>query len=356
MGNPEICIAGAGIIGLSLALELHHRGVTVIVYERSAPLSQASTAAAGMLAVSDPENPQELRALSDFSLSLYPEFLHRIELLSGKTVPFQTSITLQASHKGDVISGADATALVPQLVQGDHRFFRLEEFSLDPRQLAQALLAAVRAAGIPLHSDSPVLEVHSLHETVEVITTVGPVRAQRFIDCAGAWAGVSSELPPQTIMPRKGQMLALELPASLPLEVVVRAPGIYIAPRTKGPNAGRAIVGATIEDKGFDTVVHPDDITRLHARAAELLPPLASARVLESWAGLRPATADGLPLLGELPGRPNHLIAAGHYRNGILLAPATATVLADIVTASTPTLDVARFSPERFVGADRIRS
>ena len=125
MGHSEICIAGAGIIGLSLALELRHRGATVEVYERDAPLSQATSAAAGMLAASDPENPQELRALSDFSLSIYPEYLARIAALAGETVSFQTSITLQASAKGEAISADEAAVLIPQLVPGGHRFIRL---------------------------------------------------------------------------------------------------------------------------------------------------------------------------------------------------------------------------------------
>jgi glycine oxidase len=353
MDRPEICIAGAGIIGLSLALELNHRGATVAVYERGIPTAQATTAAAGMLAAEDPKNPLELRALADLSLSLYPGYLAQIESLAGEAVPFQTSTTLEASRQSQAISSGQVQALLPQLVPGSHRFVRLEEHSLDPRQLAQALLAAVRARRIPVHTDSPVLEVRSQKDGVEVFTPSECVAAKRFIDCTGAWAGVSAELPPQTIAPRKGQLLALELPASLPLDIVVRAPEIYIVPRTKGPNAGRAIIGATIEDKGFDTSVNPEDIARLHARAAMLLPALASARVLESWAGLRPATADGLPLLGALPGRPNHLIAAGHYRNGILLAPATAVVLADLIAEATPMVDVERFSPERFAGASR---
>ena len=143
-------------------------------------------------------------------------------------------------------------------------------------------------------------------------------------------------------------MLSVALPASLPLDLVLRTPDVYIVPRTKGPGAGRAIIGATIEDAGFDTTVHPADIASLQAKAAALLPPLASAAVLESWAGLRPATPDGLPLLGPLRGEPRHLLAAGHYRNGILLAPATARVLADLATGVAPALDVTAFSPARF--------
>jgi glycine oxidase len=142
-------------------------------------------------------------------------------------------------------------------------------------------------------------------------------------------------------------MLAVSLPPSLPLHLVVRTPDIYIVPRTSGPNAGRAIIGATIEDAGFDKTVHPSDIDHLRSLAAALLPPLADAPQLEAWAGLRPATPDGLPLLGALPTQPNHFIATGHYRDGILLAPATAHVMAQLLLGETPSIDLAPFSPDR---------
>jgi glycine oxidase len=348
MGQPDFCIAGAGIIGLSLALELHRRGATVTVLEQDTPLAQASTAAAGMLAAEDSENPPQLKPLADFSISLYPAWLARIELLSAIRVPFQTAVTLQSFDSRAALPVTAAMDLLPQLVPGSHRFVRLDEHSLDPRQLAQSLLAAVRATGIDLRTHTPVLSVRSLTDSVEIATPSSHLSALRFIDCTGAWAGVSASLPPSTVVPRKGQMLSVALPPSLPLDLVVRTPAIYIVPRTQGPNAGRAIIGATIEDKGFDKTVHSADIASLHAQAAALLPPLATATVLESWAGLRPATPDGLPLLGALPGRPHHLVATGHYRNGILLAPATAQVLADLVTGVAPSIDVTAFSPARF--------
>jgi glycine oxidase len=142
-------------------------------------------------------------------------------------------------------------------------------------------------------------------------------------------------------------MLAVSLPPSLPLRLVVRTPDIYIVPRTSGPNAGRAIIGATVEDAGFDKTVHPSDIAHLRSLAAALLPPLAEAPQLEAWAGLRPATPDGLPLLGALPTSHNHFLATGHYRDGILLAPATAHVMAQLLTGEAPSIDLAPFSPNR---------
>jgi glycine oxidase len=142
-------------------------------------------------------------------------------------------------------------------------------------------------------------------------------------------------------------MLAVSLPPSLPLRVVVRTPNIYIVPRTSGPSSGRAIIGATVEDAGFDKTLHPADIAHLRSLAAALLPPLADAPQLEAWAGLRPATPDGLPLLGALPTLPNHFIASGHYRDGILLAPATAHVMAQLLSGEAPAVDLAPFSPAR---------
>ena len=145
MAEPDFVIAGAGIIGLALALELDRRGVSVVVLERERALAQASTAAAGMLAVDDPSNPPALHALARLSATLYPAFLDRIAELSGLRVPFQTSSTLQAVSDPLLDSDPlpDPTELVPQLVPGDHRFTLLAEHSVDPRQLAGALLTAV---------------------------------------------------------------------------------------------------------------------------------------------------------------------------------------------------------------------
>ena len=131
------------------------------------------------------------------------------------------------------------------------------------------------------------------------------------------------DLPPSWIQvtPKKGQMLAVSLPESLPLRLVVRTPSVYIVPRTSGPNAGRAIIGATIEDAGFDKTFHPSDISRLQSLAARLLPQLANADQLEAWAGLRPATPDGLPLLGALAANRNHLLPPATSATASCLRP-----------------------------------
>jgi glycine oxidase len=354
MHHPDICIAGAGIIGLTLALELHHRGIRVTVLDQATPLAEASTAAAGMLAAADPHNPPQLRPLADLSLSLYPNFLDRLHTLSGISIPFQTHTTLQALPPGipstsNKLTPEDLTHLLPALITGDHHFILLDEQSLDPRQLATALLAAIQTTTIDLRPNTPVLSVRSLNNGIEVHTPTGVLHAKQFIDCTGAWASATSHLSNIQVVPKKGQMFSVSLPPSLPLHVVVRTPDIYIVPRTSGPNAGRAIIGATLEDAGFDKTTHPSDVARLRSLAAALLPPLADAPQLEAWAGLRPATTDGLPLLGPLSVNPNHFIASGHFRDGILLAPGSAHVMAQLLSGETPSIDLAPFSPTRTV-------
>jgi len=395
MLHADICVAGAGIIGLSLALELHHRGARVIVAESSSPLQQASTAAAGMLAAEDPDNPPQLLALSRHSRALYPEFLARIQHLSGVAVPFQTSLTLQqlehprtaavahpAPSSIDEISAeaplAFASERIAQLLAPGSdlsRFQLLREHSIDPRQLAPALLAAIRATSIQLLTDSPVHSTRAMPHAVRIETANGTIEARQFVDCRGAWTadqatdlGNESELTAANesayaVVPVKGQMLALAIPPGLPLDITLRTERFYIVPRLHGPQAGRAIVGATVEHAGFDTTVHPADIAALHARAAALVPGLASARIVDTWAGLRPATADRLPLIGAHPTKVHHFVATGHFRNGILLAPATAQVMADLLlhqphhdaplhrdvqSQHARTIDLSAFSPARF--------
>lgn len=306
VAHPDIIIAGAGVIGLSLALELHHRGARVTVFDPGTAMGQASTAAAGMLAAEDPHNRPALIPLSRLSLSLYPEFLHRIESLSGLCVPFQTYTTIQHLADGQSL--------------------RLAEHSLDPRQLAAALVHAVHATRIDLRE-------HVAHVT----QTYG----QPLIDCTGAWCHRN-----HLVRPRKGQMLRFQLPADLPLREAHRNDHAYILPRTLGPQAGTAILGATLEDVGFDIQTHTADLEALRSLATGMLPELAAAPQLEAWAGLRPGTPDDLPLIGALS--PHEFLATGHFRNGILLAPATANALADLIEGKQPAISLAAFSPHRF--------
>lgn len=343
----DVCIAGAGIIGLSLALELHRRGLRVTVLDQSMPLSEASSAAAGMLAAADPHNPPQLRALANLSVELYPAFLEQVQQLSGQSVPFQTHTTLQSiprSSTENPLTASDLSHLLPSLRQGNHRFILLDEHSLDPRQLGPALLAAVESTSIDLRSHIARVASEVSGDGVRVTTPSDSFYAHRFIDCTGSW---SASTPGIEIAPKKGQMFYLSLPAHLPLHFVVRTPEVYVVPRTIGPNSGKVLIGATVEDAGFNKTVHIADIRSLRALASNLLPIFAESEPIESWAGLRPGTSDDLPLLGQHPDKPNHLFATGHYRNGILLAPATARVMAQLVLGEQPVVDLSAMSPAR---------
>jgi len=336
---PDYVIAGAGIIGLSLALELDRRGASVTVLDAGLATKQTSSAAAGMLAVGDPLNPPALLPLAQLSASLYPAFLDRLSALSGTRIPFQTRTTLESGAAN--LSLPEPRALIPQLDPGPHHFHLLQENSVDPRQLAAALLDAIRATRIELREHTSLQRIAATPTSVRIQTSAEALEASALIDCMGTWS-------PAPVSPRKGQMLAVALPPDLDLTCVVRTPDIYIVPRTEGPNAGRAIIGATLEDAGFDLTVHALDVLTLNARAVKLLPTLASAKFLESWSGLRPSTADGLPILGPAPRQTRYILATGHFRNGILLAPATAHVIAQLLSGEEPSIDMTPFTPTRF--------
>ena len=331
--TPDIVVIGAGVIGLAIALELQNRGVSVTVVDRGQSLGGASTAAAGMLAADDPCNPPELRELSRLSAERYPAFLGRLESLSGIAVPFQTNSTIQYRDDGSTL--------------------RLAEHSLDPRQLAAAVRAAVDATSIRLLEHTRIATIDQDAGGAKIqLSGGGAIATQAVVYAAGAWTSEAMAAlggDAISITPCKGQMLRVRLP--LPLDEVHRSERIYICPRTRGPQAGTALIGATVQDAGFDTSVHAVDLDALRALAAKLIPELiseAAAPMVESWAGLRPATTDRLPILGACS-RPGQFIATGHYRNGILQAPGTALVMADLLEGKVPAIDLSALSPLRFV-------
>jgi glycine oxidase len=353
MHEPKhVAIAGGGVIGLACALALRGRGMQVTVLEAGEAVKEASWAAGGMLAVEDPENPLSLLPFSRYSRGLYSQFLQVIEELSGQHVLLRTHETVQvvdAVHvysAGVRLSPDEARSLVPGLRVTHHNYRLLEEASLDPRELCTALRSAVVAAGVTLHEQERVLSADSEGKDVLLTTARRAMRANAFVNCCGAWAAsldASAE-----ITPCKGQMLVVAQPEGPLLTRVLRSPDVYLIPR----GDGRVVIGATIEQAGYSRQVDPAALSLLRQRAAALWPPAAEAPEVESWAGLRPASADGLPSIGrcersENPGGAAQFIAAGHYRNGILLAPGTAHLIADLVSGVAPAIDLASFVPSR---------
>lgn len=360
MNTSDIVIAGGGIIGLSIALELASEGLRVIVLERGRAMSEASWAAAGMLAAHDPENPSVLGPLSKLSLSLYPAFLDHLQRLSGQNIPLRTRRALQGSRRGErfstqagnlagLIDATTAIEVVPGLNIQGRQFLLLEEDSLDPRDLCLALPRAVVASGVELAEETAVLGVKVRGQSIVVETTNGNIDAGAFVNSCGAWAGslhgTTGNFAPERlgIEPRKGQLVTVQMPDSESLKRVLRTPEIYLVPR----GDGRIVIGATIEHRGFDKAVDSDVVQTLVDEACALWPPLAAARVVDTWVGLRPGSGDGLPLMGRCGG--DHLwMAAGHFRNGILLAPATARIMRQLLAGERPEVPVGPFAPARF--------
>lgn len=355
MQHADVAVAGGGIIGLATALELASEGLRVVVFERGLTMCECSWAAAGMLAASDPETPSALRPLSELSLRLYPEFLATIERLSGQKLPIRTTQTLQGSHVSlpgmDILNPNAINAAVPGLRPVSLRFILLEEQSLDPRDLVRALPEAVKAAGVTLLEENKVIAVRPQSNFVRIQTTQGEWGALNFINACGAWASDLDDIP---ISPRKGQILLVESPE--PLTVAIRTPDVYIVPR----DSTRVVIGATVEHVGYDKRVDPAVISWLQRAAAELWPPLRNAWVLESWAGLRPATPDFLPVIGpsdaiddetrisDSRGTPKTWLALGHFRNGIMLAPGTARVLRQMILKQPVGVECGPFAASRF--------
>jgi len=340
--SSDVIIAGAGVIGISLALELRERGAGVLVLDRQEPGREASSAAAGMLAATDPETPGPLRALALEGARLYPQFVQKIESKSGIQVDFRRQGTIAIGQERPVtgeyrpLSPDELRRTEPHLEAGGLAACFVAEDSVDPALFMQAALESARKSGIEIRSGVHVRSMKSAGDQVEVITDQGRLLAGAAVNCCGAWSGAP-------VKPRKGQMLYLQPTRTGLLQHVVRAPGAYIVPRS----SGKVLVGATVEDVGFDKTVDPQTIRQLHSAAARYVPELASAAILESWAGLRPGSPDDLPLMGET-GQKRIFLASGHFRNGILLAPVTARIMADLIAGRPAGMNINAFAPQRF--------
>ena len=357
MKTWDVVIAGAGIVGVSLARELRKHGASVLVVERGEPGREASHAAAGMLAWCDPMLPHPLRWLAKASAAMHPEFAQEIEDESGMRVDLRTEGTIAyfpapptgeaaafvASGDWRVLTADELMRLEPRLEYSGEAAYLTPEGSVDPRALIAASVKAAKHRGVDIASGSAVTAVEiEGGRAVAACTAKTRYAAGKVVNCCGAWAGQVQPFSFPT-RPVKGQMLCVVAERHGLVKHVVRAPDVYVVPRSDG----RILVGSTLEDAGFDKRVDPETIQRLHQAAASLVPELGESRMLETWAGLRPGTPDTLPLLGATEVE-NYFVAAGHYRDGILLAPLTALVMSQVVRGLRPDFDLSAFSSARF--------
>ncbi len=346
MKSWDVIIIGAGIIGLSLAISLRKQGLRVLVVERGQPGREASSAAAGMLVGSGLESPPALHPLATESARMYPEFVHEIEDESGLKVDLREQGTILVSRHSDLPDWAESITaerlqlLEPELVLASSAAY-IGERSVDPRALVAATVKAARHHGVDISSGS---EVHALLISGDRVSGVQSEKtsypAGVVVNCAGAWAGGIAPLK-FPLRPVKGQMLALV--GGPAIKHVVRADDVYLVPRSDG----RIVVGSTIEDAGYSKQTNAETIQQLLHAALELVPALANAKVHDDWAGLRPGTPDGLPILGDSRVK-GYFVCSGHYRDGILLAPITAHLMTELILGRPLSHDLTPFSPARF--------
>lgn len=350
----DVAIVGGGVIGLSCAWRAARRGARVAVVERSHPPAGATRVAAGMLApvgelaFGEPE----LLEMTLAAAELYPDFVAELEAASGVLTGYRHDGALHVALDRDEAAelrrvhelqrslglGAEwlpprrcrelEPGLTPSFNGGVHA---PDEASVDPRALAASLLAALEAEdGIELLFGSGVEAALLDGDRVAGVRTESgrELPAAAVVLATGAWSGQASWLPDSAcppVRPVKGQILELRgRDGTAPCRRIVASERVYLVPRPDG----RLIVGATVEEQGFDTAVTAGGVHELLREAYRLLPEVAEMELVEATAGLRPGTPDNLPLIGA-SGVDGLLWATGHYRNGILLAPLTANMLVE---------------------------
>jgi glycine oxidase len=348
--NWDVIIVGGGIIGLSLAIELRKENMRALIVERGEPGREASHAAAGMLADADFDDSSPLKALATASARMYPEFVHELQDESGINCDLRDQGTLQFTSALDhLLTEIGSPGLLrkeiaepePALAASSVPIMHIEERSVDPRALTAAAVKAAKHRDVDISSGSEVVEVMlAAGQTTGVRTNKTAYYAPIVVNCAGAWSGQFGPAQVPT-RPVKGQILCLV--DGPQLRHVIRSNDVYIVPRSDG----RVVVGSSVEEAGFDKRTDPNVIHRLRQAAIDLIPALEKARILEAWAGLRPGTPDGLPILGGTA-TPGYLVATGHFRDGILLAPITALLIGQLIMGRNLDYDISAFSASRF--------
>jgi glycine oxidase len=380
--HADVAVVGGGVIGLGIAWRAARAGLGVTLIDPE-PRGGASWAAAGMLApVTEVVYGEEaLLGLNLHAVRRWPEFAAELAEATGHDLGFHTSGTLLVALDADDnaaldpvyayqtelglaarrLRGREARELEPLLTpgvrgavlaEGDHR--------VDPRAVTEALVEAACASGVTfLDRRAMAIATDAGRATGVHLDDGSPVGAGHVVLAAGCWSGGVEGLPAGVVppvRPVKGQIVTVRDPAGRrvmerTVRGMVRGRTVYLVPR----DDGRVVIGATVEEQGFDTRVTAGGVSRLLRDGAALIPAIEELDLVETRAGLRPGSPDNVPLIGEsaLPGL---AVATGHYRNGMLLAPATAEAITALLTGGDVPDWARAADPARFAGDRGVRS
>ena len=356
----DVLIIGAGIVGASCAWRLSQAGLSVKILDRAAPGSEASQAALGVLTFHGrPDTmPEPMRMLARKSRDYYPAVIDELEEVVGERVYFRQegqlilginendlasleetlSVNLDEGVELERATPEEALILEPNLnpeIAG--ALYSPHDGWVDNTALTQAIVRAAQQAGAVFEQ----AEVDSIEDNNGQIASVRAgetlYESDWVVLAAGAWSGQIWNVP---VKPRRGQAYSVE---GSYFERVIHSPRAYIVPRDNA----QTMLGATVEDVGFNASNTPDGLGFVSKGAFEISPTLETSKFSGAWAGLRPGTPDDLPIIGSTTDFPNLVIATGHFRNGILLAPITADAVRQIVVGEVPSFDLAEFSPDR---------
>jgi glycine oxidase len=367
--SPDVIVIGAGAIGTSIAYQLAKAGVNVMVFERGQVGGQATGASAGMIQINpDRTTPPAVSTLALESARLFPALATELQERTGMDIGYRPAPLLHvALHEGDEpqlrahrawqvdhgvavawLDGAAALDLEPTLNPATRAaLYYPNDHQVMPLTFAQALARTAVDLGAALREGAGIDRLLTAGDRVVGVAIGGEtVHAGEVVIASGAWASSWSDAlqTPIPVRPVRGQMVGLRTTGTGLRNVVSSADGYML---TK-PD-GSTDVGTTVEEVGYDARPTTAGIAGLLAMVPRLAPRLADATFSRAWAGLRPGTPDGLPLLGRVPGWQGVSLAAGHFRNGILLAPITGELIADLLARRRPRLALDAFDPGRFL-------
>lgn len=368
MGASDIVVIGAGVIGAAIARELSTRGLSVSILDVRAPGAGATQASGGMLApYTEAGEGGPLLELGARSLALFDGFVARLEADSGLTVGYERSGTLHVAREEEsrahheqtareltrlgvearVLPPAEARELEPNLAPDLHGGLYIgSQGIVSAPALTRALMTAAQRAGARLLASARVLRVGAAGDGVRVVTDQGSLTAGTVVLAAGAWAGqvaVEGAAHPVPVKPVRGQLLHLGWTGAQ-LARITWDERCYLVPWRDGT----LLVGATVEDAGFEERTTVSGIRQLFEAVCDLVPNAWNASLLSARVGLRPGNPDPLPVIGWSSAVPRLMYATGHYRNGILLAPLTAHLVADAILHDGADPALRLTTPSRF--------